>query len=191
MNEVRMHIDIADLAGHEILAGRMAGRRLLSELLSATPEPAAPEACFLDFKNVQVATASFLRESILDYRRIVRGKRSTIYPVIANASDDILDDLSLVLRIRSDAMLACDFGGKGKPSNVRIVGLLEAVQRETFDLVMSLGEVDTSTLKKQHKAPGGVGITAWNNRLAALVSKGLVMERSNGRAKAYRAVVAG
>jgi hypothetical protein len=183
-----MRMNIAELAGGEILAGSLNGRKALVELLSHTAEPAEPEACFLDFQDVTVATASFLRDSVLEFRRAVRGKRSTLYPVVANATDEILDDLALVLRFRNDAMLACDLTPSNKTSNVRVIGLLEAVQRETFNLVAKHGEVDARFLTHDRKS-ALVAPTAWSNRLAALVAKGLIIERSRGRSKSYKPVI--
>jgi hypothetical protein len=186
-----MHINISELAGTEIMAGSLGGRKLLSQLIETVAEPLEAEPCFLDFKDVQVATASFLRDSVLEFRRLVRTKRSSVYPVIGNASEEILEDLALVLRFRGDAMLACDLNKALRPSRVRVIGQLEAVQRETFELVKSLGEVDTKTLVREQQRGPAVGLTAWNNRLSALVSKGLLMERTLGRSKSYRPVIRG
>ena len=185
-----MRLDMAEIAGGEILAGSLSGRQALLELLKRSREPTDPEVFFLDFQNVEVATASFLRDSVLEYRRMVRGKRSTVYPVIANASDEILDDLTLVLRFRNDAMLSCELDPANKPKRVRVIGQLETVQRETFDLVAAHGEVDTKQLRRE-KTSGDVVVTAWNNRLSALVAKGLVIERSKGRSKSYKPVIRG
>ena len=58
-----MRLSIFDLSERQsILAGSAAGRKLLAALIAATPAVDAPEALFLDFGGVKVATSSFLRE---------------------------------------------------------------------------------------------------------------------------------
>ena len=58
-----MRFRLRDLADNEILAGAVAGRRILRLLLERIDrEPTAPEPVYLDFQGVEVATASFLRE---------------------------------------------------------------------------------------------------------------------------------
>jgi hypothetical protein len=183
-----MRFDMREVGNGEVLAGSLKGRQVLSELISLTRFPNAAEACFLDFVNVEVATGSFLRESVVEYRRLTRGKRSTIYPVVANASDEILEDLDLVLRLRNDAMLVCDLDPQESVSNGRVLGHLEPVQRKTLDTVTRMGVAATPELVRADNDESGVGITAWNNRLASLVSKGLLFEERSGRAKSYRPI---
>ena len=47
---------------------------------------------------------------------------------------------------------------------------------------------DAAQLMREHGETENVKQTAWNNRLAALTSLGLVVELSAGRAKKYRAL---
>ena len=83
-----MKISLYEMCELEVLAGAVNGKALLNRLLDATAmEAETPEPIFLDFSGIQVATASFLRESVLAFRDIVRGRRSHYYPVIANVDD--------------------------------------------------------------------------------------------------------
>lgn len=69
-----MKIDMLAIGGSDVLAGALNGRSALNELLNTSAaEPANPEPVFLDFTGIEVATASFLRESVLAFRDIVRG----------------------------------------------------------------------------------------------------------------------
>ena len=85
-------------------------------------------------------------------------------------------------------MLACTIDADGNPQNVEPIGRLEKVQKRTFELVVEKGEigaVEAQSLFPEETAT----ITAWNNRLAALAERGLVVELSRGRLKFYRPVL--
>lgn len=182
-----MRIKIKTLAQEEdgVLSGAPRGKAFLRKLLEVVQEPTAPEAVFLDFDGIATATASFLREGPLEFRRIVRSRGSKLYPLIANASDPVLDDLRLLLEFQNDAILCCDLSGSEEPSKVRLIGKLEAKQLRTFEIMQERGEVDAVSLARTH-GQDGVGTTAWNNRLAALAAKSLAMEFTQGRAKTFR-----
>src|SRR5882724_7589659 len=81
-----------------VLAGAINGRKALARLLDRTArEPTAPETVFLDFDGVEVATASFLRESVLAFRDAVRRRRSNLYPAIANANELVAEELQVLV----------------------------------------------------------------------------------------------
>ena len=181
-----MHFRLRDTAHKEILAGALTGRRILGLLLERIDrEPERPEPIYLDFKGIEIATASFLRECILEFRDIVRRRWRNYYPVVANANDSVAEELSVLLAQR-DVMLLCTLNEKGIPGSPRLLGELEPKQRVTFDLVKKLGEADAGELMRRSKDSEVVGQTAWNNRLASLSRLGLLMEMSHGRAKRYR-----
>ena len=181
-----MHIRIKDLAEGEILAGALRGRKILGLLLERIDEePENPMPVYLDFKGITVATASFLRECIVEFRDIVRRRWSGYYPVVANANDSVTEELSVLLAQR-DVLMLCTLDEEGKPGSPRLVGDLEPKQRLTFNLVSKLGEANAGKLMHSSKDGDDVGQTAWNNRLASLSRLGLLMEISQGRAKRYR-----
>ena len=185
-----MKIKMQDvLDGHsEILAGAVNGRKALANLLEHTSnEPEKPEEVFLDFSGVQVATASFLRETVFAFREQVRRRRSNFYPVIANAEPSVEDELKLLVQSDNSVLMVCSLDHKGKPHNPRLLGDLDPKQRLTFNLVQK-GVTDAAQLMRDHGETENVKQTAWNNRLAALTSLGLVVELSAGRAKKYRAL---
>lgn len=189
-----MKIDIRKVGGSAVLAGALNGKRLLGKLVAMTlQEPLEPEPVFLDFSKVEVATASFLRESVLMLRNMVRGQRSNFYPVVANPNANIRDELSeLVNGQRSDVLIVCRLGESETVSDVALIGELEPVQRRTFDLVRKSGETDASGLMRAHgTADGTTRTTAWNNRLTSLSFLGLLVEVSQGRAKRYRPLFGG
>ena len=183
---IEMRYRLRDLADNEILAGAVAGRQILGLLLERIDrEPTAPEPVYLDFQGVEVATASFLRESIVEFRDIVRRRWTNYYPVVANANDSVTEELSVLVAQR-DVLMLCTLDVKGRPRSPRLLGDLEPKQRIAFDLVQERGETDAGELMRSSQDTENVGQTAWNNRLSALSRLGLLMEMSNGRAKRYR-----
>jgi len=184
-----MRISIQPFAQDRVLAGTLQGQEVFAKLVAATRPPSDPEVCFLDFSGVDVATTSFLRESVVAYRNHARSHWSNVYPVVANLAARVREELENFLIDRGDALVACDLDSHGRPSNVNVVGRLDGKQHVTLRAVVEAGEVDAPTLAASQKAADAVSPTAWNNRLAALVTKGLVMEVSSGRNKRYRPVL--
>jgi len=172
-----------------VLAGAITGRKVLARLVELTGrEPDAPEPVFLDFAGVEVATASFLRETVLAFRGTVRRRRSNFYPVIANASELVADELVVLVASQGNVLMLCSLDENDQPHQPRLVGDLDPKQRFTFDLVQQRGETDAAELMRQYGESEKIVVkqTAWNNRLASLAALGLVVELSQGRAKRYR-----
>ena len=185
-----MKVQMRELAEDDgrVLAGAPNGMRVMSKLVELTgEEPAEPEPVFLDFEGVEVATASFLRESILAFRDRVRGRRSNFYPVLANAGPLIADELRVLVGTQGDVLMLCSLDANGTAGGHRLMGNLDAKQRLTLDLINQLGETDAAQLMREHGKSEKITVqTAWNNRLAALANLGLVVELNRGRAKRYR-----
>lgn len=187
-----MRIAMNQYATGSMLAGATNGRKVLAKLMEQTDrEPAEPEPLFLDFGGVEVATASFLREAILNFRDAVRRTRPNFYPVIANAGELVVDELTVLLAPRRDVLMLCSLNGNGKPSNPRLLGDLDPKQRVTFDLVKQRGETSAAELHEHRKKSDRVEQTAWNNRLASLAGLGLIVELSQGRSKRYKPLLSG
>jgi len=187
-----MRIRMSELGNADVLAGAINGRKVLAKLLERTDkEPTVPEPVFLDFAGVNVATASFLRETILAYRDTVRRRRSNFYPVVANANQVVEDELKVLVSSDADVLMLCLLDENDQPHQPRLLGRLDPKQRLTFDLVQRRQETDAAELMREHRETEGVKQTAWNNRLSALANMGLVVELSEGRAKRYRPLLAG
>jgi hypothetical protein len=185
---IRMR-DLADGDGR-VLAGAINGRKAVARLLELTArEPDQPDTVFLDFEGVDVATASFLRESVLAFRDAVRRRRSNLYPAIANASDLVADELRLLVAPHGNALMLCSLDENGQPHEPRLAGELDPKQRLTFDLVSERGETDAGELMREHGGSEKTQ-TVWNNRLASLTNLGLLVELSQGRSKRYRPLFA-
>src|ERR1039457_3566572 len=139
---------IYTLAGTAVLSGTPRGADMFAKLIKqANPQPAHPEPIFLDFLNVEVATASYLRESVLAFRDFVRGKRSMLYPVIANANEEIREELLMLATSSNDAIMSCLLSADGKVSDPALIGSLDPKQQLAFDLVNQRGETDARDRK--------------------------------------------
>jgi hypothetical protein len=183
-----MRIDMRVIGGSTSLAGAPRGQEALTKLITAIgPDAGEPRPLFFDFVGIEVATASYLRESVLACRDFVRQQRPSYYPVIANANDDVKDELLVLMKARREVVMTCTLGGENKVSDVALLGDLEPAQKTTFELVNEHGETDASALMEKYgEREKTTRTTAWNNRLAALSALGLVVEESRGRAKRYR-----
>jgi len=184
---------ISELTPGPALSGALRGQELLAKLLpEAAAEPPSPQPLFLDFNGIDSATASFLRESVLVFRDMVRSRRSTIYPVIANASELVQEDLKELVRSRGGVLLTCRLADDDSVSEPGMIGDLDPKQQLTFDLVRERGQTDAMELMREHGASELVGATAWNNRLSSLAALGLLIEEmSTGRTKRYRPLLMG
>jgi hypothetical protein len=170
--------------GRSVLSGAMAGRKLLTALISATPPSDAPIAAFLDFKGVAVATTSFLRDAVIGFRDYVRLSLANIYPVAANLEPAVLEELEFFLRARNDVFWICDLDKTERVNHARLLGDLDPTQRATFDAVRELGAVTAPELATRFPNQN-IGPTAWNNRLSGLAAKGLLVERKLGKTKSF------
>lgn len=185
IDDVRLFIQTIVGGEQHILAGAASGRKLLAALIDATPSWDMPERVFLDFADIEVATVSFLRESVIGYRDFIRSSHQNIYPVIANANPAVLEELELLLSARADALWCCRLDDQGQPVDHRIIGGLDPAQRGTFESVRELGSASAPELAARF-SDQNIGTTAWNNRLSGLAAKGLLLETRHGKTKVFR-----
>lgn len=181
---------LLEFAADRVLATPQLGKRVFGALVSELTTPStAPVLFYLDFTGIEVATASFLREAIVTFRNHVREHVPQLYPVVANLTHDVQEELHDLLRERMDALPVCELDTGEQPRAARILGQLEGKQLLTLNIALKAQELDATALLEQFAREENVGITAWNNRLAALCAKGLLIEQNLGRAKRYRPVL--
>lgn len=170
------------------LAGTAMGRQMLAKLIAETKPVTAPTLAYLDFSGVDIATGSFLREAVLGFRDFSRNAIGTLYPVLANANPVIEDELSVYLKGRNDAIWACALGRDNAPIDPHILGELDAAQMSTLQLIAEHKPISAPELAKL-RPNEGIGTTAWNNRLATLAAKGILMELKQGKTKMFAPVM--
>jgi hypothetical protein len=176
---------LIDLTGGQtVLSGAIPGRKLLSTLIAATRSSETPTPAFLDFDRVEVATASFLREAVIGFRDYARQTLPNIYPVVANLLPAVAEELEFFVRARGDALWSCELDAHDRVLGARLIGDLDPAQRSTFEAVIELGAITAPELAARFGSQG-IGPTAWNNRLSALATKGLLVERKQGKSKSF------
>lgn len=186
-----MRIALAQFVGERpVLAGSEFGRQIFGRLVATLPAVGEAEPYFLDFIDSPPATASFLREAVLGLRQYLRSHAPLLYPVVANAGAETIEELQHLLEEKSDAIAACTLSSDGTVGEPRIIGALEPLQQRILNAVKEAGQATAAALASRFTNEK-VGITAWNNRLAALAQKGLLIERVAGRAKNYEPVLKG
>lgn len=184
MKIVKVHISIFDLAGGKsILTGSLPGRKVLADLIAAVQPEASGEIVFLDFAGIEVATSSFLRECVVGFRDFARGQ-ANLYPVLVNAGASVVEELDFFARQRGDVFWSCTRDHDGALADIKLVGELEPALRTTFERIYRLGEATAPQLAALGEDQG-IKPTAWNNRLASLAAKGLVVERRVGKTKNF------
>lgn len=170
--------------GLTVLSGANPGRKLLTDLIAATPSPDAPTPAFLDFDGIEVATASFLREAVIGFRDYARLSLQNVYPVAANLSCAVREELEFFVRARGDAIWSCDLDVNGTVTAAGVIGDLDPAQRAAFDAAKEFRTVTAPELAARFTEQS-IGATAWNNRLSTLAAKGLLVERRQGKSKTF------
>lgn len=172
-----------------ILAGRLSGQRAFVSALEQFPELNEPALVLLDFTGVDLATSSYLSEVLVPLRDHLRHRRQPGYAVATNMNEKVREEVEEMLRRSGDAFLACATDPSGQITDVQLCGNLDDKLQETLKLVSRKRETTAAQLHEETKGVDTIGATAWNNRLATLASKSLVVEILQGRTKKYRPVL--
>jgi hypothetical protein len=173
--------------GQTVLSGVHSGRKLFAQLVAHAAPPSQDEVAYLDCAGVRVATGSFLRESILAFRDYARTTLPNLYPVVANPAEAVVEELDFLLKHRKDALWICQLDSAGQASQASIIGELDVGHRATFEMVAALRTASAPDLAQ--RGDGAIGPTAWNNRLAYLAARGLLIERRVGKSKTFTPVL--
>lgn len=185
MNEL-LSIQLDKIAGSSVLAGAAAGaaaqRNIVTEL-SGRP----PKICALECDGVEFASASFIREAVFGTRDALRRAGVSTQLVLVNAKSVVREEVLLVARTLGSSVVHAVMSTRGLVTPT-LLGELDEAQRETLYLVLRLGEATASDLAAEKPS---VKPTAWNNRLTALLDRGVLTEGRRERHKVYRPVVKG
>jgi len=182
--ESLMRVNLIDIATDGVLAGAINGRAAFADIISkAQTEPAEPTLLVLDFGRIELATASYMKELVFGTKSFMRTTGSRWYPIVANANNAVREELRVLTEARKDAIIVCDCDTEGEITNPKLFGDLDSKQVSTFNKVAEKGTANASILMKEFGEAENTGPTAWNNRLAGLVAKGVLMEFKKGRAK--------
>jgi hypothetical protein len=172
-----------------ILAGRLSGQRAFVSALEQFPELNEPALVLLDFTGVDLATSSYLSEVLVPLRDHLRVRRQPGYTVAANMNEKVREEVEELLRRSGEVFLTCATDASGQITDVQLCGKLDDKLQETLKLVSLKRETTAAQLYEESRAVDNIGATAWNNRLATLATKSLVVEILQGRTKRYRPVL--
>jgi hypothetical protein len=172
-----------------VLAGRLSGERAFVTALEKLPVLTEPALVLLDFTSVSLVTSSYLSALLVPLRDHLHLRPHPGYAVAANLEDKVREEIEEMLRRSGDAFLTCTTDAAGAISDVQLCGELDDKLRETLKLVNRKQETTAAQLHEEFRTTDTVGATAWNNRLASLAAKSLVVEILQGRTKKYRPVL--
>ena len=171
--------------GNPILTGAGPGASLSAKIIDTVGAVREPTLLVIDFKGVEFISSSYFNTGVLGTRNFYRQPQSDVYPVLANLADPVKEEVEYLLeKIFRDALIICRFDARGNVKEPEIVGILEEKQKLTLNAVISLKTANAARLKELFQGEQ-IGITGWNNRLAALVEKGLLIETRSGKVKLY------
>lgn len=187
-------IRLRDLVDDEVFGGATYGEVLLAELISAGRDlPSDCRVLALDFSDVSVATSSFLRTSILAFRAFWQAEQRQSAIVVCNLCQSVEEELDFLLVQGSDAMVACRWV-RSRLGEPRVLGKLDQKERECLEALEASDEPMDARAVAMHygeDVSGGKRFTRWNNLLASLSKKGVLVERTDGRKKLYTFAVRG
>jgi len=185
-----LRLSVRELAKDEALGGAEHGAHLFAKAIPLLAASRETGPVFLDFDGIALATASYLRESVLALRDYCRRNRPEVQVVVANACPVVLEELEFLLTRLRDAMTVCRLDQRGRASEPKVIGVLDEKQAVTLHAVLELGGADASTLTRKFKSEK-ITTTGWNNRLAGLADKGILIESRRGKSKLYKPIVEG
>lgn len=186
-----MIINIKELADATVLAGSVFGKKIFVRIIEKSiMEVPLPTALVIDFDGIELATASFLRESVFAVKSYMRMRQSSYYPIVANINDEIHEDLLILTDAMNDVVISCVSESAQNVSSATLIGRLEPKLKEVFDFVTQKGSASATSLRRVlGEDNSSSNSTVWNNRLSALVSRGIIKESTNGRLKIYKPII--
>jgi len=158
-----------------ILVGREAGKECYSRAIASIEKAAPLSVIPVDFANLRFMDFSsadeFLGKLI---SRLSSGEFKDIYLCLENLTPEIEETIGAMLQLRGQNALAIGTGASPK-----ILGKLNPVLKETFDLINNEKEVSARKLADKTN----LAINAASNRLTKLQGLGLIarLETSSGK----------
>ena len=145
------------------------------------------EAALLDFRDVESASASYLKR-VLDPFFTENGFKPEISPLVINVdSTDLKEDLEDYLLGRGRVLIIANIKN-GKLKFGGLFGRLDGAAAETFTKLLELQETTALQLFEQHPERT-TNQTAWNNRLVQLIEMRVARRSRKGRFLVYQPTV--
>jgi hypothetical protein len=180
-------INLKEALESENLVGRSMATDHLPKLVTLAFGGARDETIIWDFRDVDLATASYIGGTFVPLIRMVTSGKLDRYFVFANLNEHCQDEFSLVCEAEKIAALCLRDDGDGCVETSRILGHLDAVYRDTLATVLSKGRVSASMVQGGNEKQTKVKRTTGLKRLTTLVSQGLLRRVKVGREYVYEA----
>ena len=168
------------------LTGVSRARQLLAKLILWMAAESPKGTLILDFSDVDSASASFLRESILAFRDYSRAYQPDLFPVLANIRDAVREEFDILLKDRGEAIPGCRLDASGMPIDPEVLGILNPGLRQTLDLIRERGLLTLTDLRESSEQTKP---TTWSNRIASLIKQGFVVPVQEPNKRVYRFVL--
>lgn len=181
-----MIVEMASAFGKQ-LQGELLGKKHYARIWEMLTDVVPGDMVLLNFKDVDVVTGSWISAMLVPFYRRAADPNIDLFPVLCNAHQDWLDDLSLVAKWTHQCFLVAD-RIHTTPRRAVLIGTLDPGQRITLEAVIEIAEVTGAALERQ-RAKDHIGATAWNNRLKDLHEKRLLRRIKRGREQVYSPVV--
>src|SRR5947209_1314390 len=95
-------VNMREVGDDDVLAGSADGAQAFAALVGRVAELGEARVVLLDYAEVTVATASFMREAVIGFRNYCRESRPNLYPVVANANLKVEEELDNLLQLKGD-----------------------------------------------------------------------------------------
>jgi hypothetical protein len=177
-------LDVKGLTTASFLSGKEPGKDLLPKLMAAVP-PEPEQIIAVNLDSIDVVTASFFREAFRAFRDYARNSLQCAV-VFVNATDATIEEAKILALQMGDVFVFSN-SSNGHLSNGKVVGHLEDKQALALKLVTTLGEADARKVREE--SGHSTGQSVWSNRLSALLAKGILVERIDGRTKIFRPLI--
>ena len=138
----------------------------------------------LDWKGIELATASYFAATILTLIRDLSASDADRYLISVGLNPQCVDDLKLALQIQGLVALAGDYKSKSL-HNLRVLGTLDESYRESMACLDSQQYYSAAELLKSGCAATKIGKTGWNNRLQHLYGHRVIKRIKVGREFKY------
>ena len=179
-----MRVSINDLAKTANLAGATLGAQHLHKV--AAKISCDDEIVILDFTGVESATGSYLKALVFGFLEDPAAKLKGAFPVVTRMNSLVREELVYLTSLTTYRIVeGLKFHGD-EVVHARLHGELDPALKTTLDVLLRRGAASATELH----AKGGesIAITAWNNRLADLYAKRLVMRRRAGKQWLYEPI---
>lgn len=175
-------ISVSEIARSVDLAGAADGAAWFQ---AARPriDAAQPGLYAIDFNGVRIATVSWLREGPLLLCKYAAAIQPDFRFVATGLSPLVREELEVALEATGAVLIAAEAGFGSHSTQPVVLGRLDPALRDTLQAVEGQPEFDATFVLR---AIPGVGLSAANNRLAALETKGILTSERRGRSRLYR-----